>query len=117
MSQFFDQCPRKAFKQQKLGLLAFLGFGITEICRRNGSPVDPANLSEIDWAAVASTDFRDAKAEEGKQAEFLLFESFPWTLIEKLGHLNGTIATTITLLEVHKLMYYRQEAGKAGWLS
>lgn len=55
----------------------------------------PANLSQIDWAAVTSTDFRDAKVKESKQAEFLLFDVFPWTLIEKIGTINSTIATKV----------------------
>jgi hypothetical protein len=54
---------------------------------------NPAQLSEIDWEAVTATDFRDAKTKEGKQAEFLLFNVFPWTLIEKVGTINSTIAT------------------------
>lgn len=48
----------------------------------------PSKLNEIDWAAVASTDFREAKVKEGKQAEFLMFDVFPWTLIEKIGTIN-----------------------------
>ncbi len=44
-----------------------------------------ADLDEVDWAAVASTDFRDAKVKEGKQAEFLLFDEFPWDLVEAVG--------------------------------
>lgn len=54
---------------------------------------DPAQLSEIDWDAVTSTDFRDAKIKEGKQAEFLMFDVFPWKLIEKVGTIDSTIAT------------------------
>lgn len=34
-------------------------------------------LGEVNWAAVASTDFRDMAIKEGKQAEFLIHESFP----------------------------------------
>ena len=56
---------------------------------------DPTNLGEIDWAAVASTDFRDPKVKEGKQAEFLMFDVFPWTLIDKIGTINGAIATKV----------------------
>lgn len=56
---------------------------------------DPANLSEIDWAAVASIDFRDSKVKEGKQAEFLMFDVFPWTLIDKVGTINDAIATKV----------------------
>jgi hypothetical protein len=44
---------------------------------------DLAKLPEIDWSAVTATDWRGKK--EGKQAEFLLEESFPWTLVEKIG--------------------------------
>jgi hypothetical protein len=55
----------------------------------------PSQLSAIDWDAVAATDFRDPKVKEGKQAEFLLYERFPWSLIEKIGTLNGTIVTSV----------------------
>jgi hypothetical protein len=43
------------------------------------------DLDEIDWEAVAATDFRDMMIKESKQAEFLMYESFPWELIEKIG--------------------------------
>jgi uncharacterized protein (DUF433 family) len=55
----------------------------------------PSKLSEIDWTAVSATDFRDAKMKEGKQAEFLMFDVFPWTLIDKIGTINSTIATKV----------------------
>lgn len=56
---------------------------------------DPAQLSEINWEAVTATDFRDAKIKEGKQAEFLMFDVFPWTLIEKVGTIDSTMATKV----------------------
>ena len=55
----------------------------------------PSQLNEIDWASVESTDFRDAKIKEGKQAEFLMFDVFPWMLIEKIGTIDQTIAKNI----------------------
>lgn len=55
----------------------------------------PSDLSEIDWAAVASTDFCDAEVKEGKQAEFLMFDVFPWTLIEKIGAINSNMARKV----------------------
>jgi ssDNA thymidine ADP-ribosyltransferase, DarT len=55
----------------------------------------PSQLSEIDWYAIASADFRDAKVKEGKQAEFLMFDVFPWTLIEKIGTINSSMATQV----------------------
>lgn len=54
-----------------------------------------ADLDKIDWAAIAATDFRDAKVKEGKQAEFLMFDDFPWTLIEQIGVINHTMATNV----------------------
>lgn len=52
---------------------------------------DRSDLSKIDWDAVSSRDFRDAKVKEGKQAEFLTFDVFPWILIEKIGIINSTM--------------------------
>ena len=42
-------------------------------------------LAEINWTAVAATDFRPADIKEGKQAEFLVEQSFPWELVERIG--------------------------------
>ena len=42
-------------------------------------------LVEVDWSAIEATDFRSSAIKGGKQAEFLLFESFPWSLVEKIG--------------------------------
>ncbi len=50
---------------------------------------DLGSLDKIDWAAVASSDFRDALVKEGKQAEFLVQESFPWHLVEEIGVLDS----------------------------
>ena len=43
------------------------------------------DLNKVNWAAVAATDFRDPVVKEGKQAEFLMFEAFPWALVESIG--------------------------------
>lgn len=42
-------------------------------------------LDEVDWNAVAATDFRDAQVKEGKQAEFLVRDFFPWHLVRRIG--------------------------------
>ena len=42
-------------------------------------------LDEINWAAVAAQDFRPADIKEGKQAEFLIEQAFPWHLVERMG--------------------------------
>lgn len=44
---------------------------------------DLAQLREIDWDAVQATNWADCK--EGKQAEFLMEQSFPWHLVERIG--------------------------------
>lgn len=44
---------------------------------------DLAQLGEIDWDAVQARDWRGKK--EGKQAEFLVEQSFPWDLVSRIG--------------------------------
>ena len=45
-------------------------------------------LDQIDWPAVANTDFRSASVKEGKQAEFLVADSVPWHLVRRIGAIN-----------------------------
>lgn len=49
---------------------------------------DPADLDEVNWSAVAATDFRSAEVKEGKQAEFLVRRFFPWRLVQRIGVLS-----------------------------
>ncbi len=59
------------------------------------------DLGEINWESVEATDFRETVVKEGKQAEFLLYESFPWQLVERIGVMDSEIKTQVeTLLEV-----------------
>ena len=53
-------------------------------------------LEEVDWSAVAATDFRAAQVKEGKQAEFLVYEHFPWHLVERMGVASIDIRDRIT---------------------
>jgi hypothetical protein len=46
---------------------------------------DVTQLSELNWDHIANSDFRDQLVKEAKQAEFLVFESFPWTLVRTIG--------------------------------
>jgi hypothetical protein len=41
------------------------------------------DLSQIDWNAVAATDWHLVK--EAKQAEFLVHGRFPWSLVRRIG--------------------------------
>jgi hypothetical protein len=56
------------------------------------------NLDKIDWEAVASTDFRDPLVKEGKQAEFLIYDTCPWHLVEKIGVLNDEIRNQVNAI-------------------
>jgi hypothetical protein len=74
------------------------------------------DLQRIDWAAVDATDWRDAIVKENKQAEFLVYESFPWGLVEGIGvrdasvaeRVRGTLsgATHIPPVTVERAWYY-----------
>ncbi|MGH2887369.1 MAG: type II toxin-antitoxin system toxin DNA ADP-ribosyl transferase DarT [Solirubrobacteraceae bacterium] len=44
-----------------------------------------AQLGDVDWAAVANNDFTSQEVKEGKQAEFLIYERFPWELVRNVG--------------------------------
>ena len=43
------------------------------------------DLEQINWDAVAARDWRAPEFKEGKQAEFLVHESFPWDLVLRIG--------------------------------
>jgi hypothetical protein len=43
-----------------------------------------SQLNEINWVAVEARDWR-GELKEGKQAEFLMEQSFPWHLVERIG--------------------------------
>lgn len=50
------------------------------------------DLHELDWTAIHARDFRDPQVKERKQAEFLVHESFPWTLVREIGACNAATA-------------------------
>lgn len=50
---------------------------------------DLGQLGEIDWRAVAATDFRDPEVKERKQAEFLVHRFVPWCLVGRVGVRNA----------------------------
>jgi len=65
--------------------LSNAGAGYTEFRKR----VD--QLGEIDWDAVANPDFRNPQVKEGKQAEFLMREFFPWHLVRRVGAISDMV--------------------------
>lgn len=46
---------------------------------------DLKKLHEVNWTAVAASDFRPKDIKEGKQAEFLVEKKVPWNLLEAIG--------------------------------
>ena len=59
---------------------------------------DIDDIAEIDWKAVEATDFRDFLVKEGKQAEFLIHDTCPWHLVEKIGVLNQGMRDRVNVL-------------------
>jgi len=56
---------------------------------------DLSDLDRVDWAAVRAADWRDLAVKERKQAEFLVYESFPWKLVERIGVLSTRAANQV----------------------
>ncbi len=54
---------------------------------------DLAQLGEINWMAVQAINWQGCK--EGKQAEFLLENNFPWHLVERIGVNNANVYTNV----------------------
>ncbi len=64
---------------------------------------DLAQLHEVDWDAVAATRWSGSgipgTVKEGKQAEFLVEQSFPWHLVERIGvHSPASYQKTVDTL-------------------
>lgn len=54
---------------------------------------DLAGLGEINWDAVQANNWQLCKEE--KQAEFLLENSFPWHLVERIGVLSSAVYASV----------------------
>lgn len=54
-----------------------------------------AAINELPWQAIHSRDFRDALTKAGKQSEFLLHKSFPWSLVSRIGVYNEHYAAAV----------------------
>ena len=61
------------------------------------------DLDKINWPAVESTVFRDMLIKEGKQAEFLTYESFPLNLIEKITFVRFMIFLLHLTISKHSM--------------
>ncbi len=56
---------------------------------------DPSQLNEVNWEAVAASDWRAAEIKEAKQAEFLISDTFPWSLVRRVGVRSHTVARQV----------------------
>lgn len=75
---------------------------------------DLSQLAEVDWVAVHARQWRHHK--EGKQAEFLVEGSFPWTLVRRIGVFSTAVEEQVRRsiqssshspkLEVRREWYY-----------
>jgi hypothetical protein len=54
------------------------------------------DLNQLDWDAIAATDFRASKVKEGKQAEFLVHGHFPFKLVERIGVQSATVRARVS---------------------
>lgn len=55
-------------------------------------------LDQVDWEAVSSHNFQPTTIKEGKQAEFLLFDQCPSTLIDEIGVIDTTTAGAVSAI-------------------
>lgn len=60
------------------------------------------HLNDIDWDAVQATNWKEKK--QGKQAEFLIEQRFPWKLVSRIGVLSRQIQTQAILAQ-HAAMH------------
>lgn len=58
---------------------------------------DRTHLNEVNWLAVAARNWSSPEMKEGKQAEFLIENRLPWSLVERIGVLSPAIANQVSL--------------------
>jgi hypothetical protein len=71
-------------------------------------------IDELNWAAIGSTNWRDPDIKEGKQAEFLIEESFPWELVELVGVISDHVAEQVAEA-IQNVTHQPQVAVKPEW--
>lgn len=77
---------------------------------------DLSRLNDIDWKAVKATDWSDKDVRERKQAEFLVEDRVPWSLVRAIGvctdAIGGKVAQAVAsadhrpLVKVVRKWYY-----------
>ena len=56
---------------------------------------DSAHLDRLAWDLIPSDDFRPPDVKEAKQSEFLIFGSFPWTLVRTIGVIDERLVARV----------------------
>lgn len=56
---------------------------------------DLARLDQLNWDGIRNPDFRNEAVKQAKQAEFLIFEAFPWTLVRRIGTIDESMAARV----------------------
>jgi hypothetical protein len=56
---------------------------------------DLGQLNDLDWNAIAATNWKDPIVRERKQAEFLVEGFFPWELVERIGVIDKKMAERV----------------------
>jgi hypothetical protein len=54
-----------------------------------------AQLDRLNWDHITNNDFREPVVKDAKQAEFLVFGSFPWTLVRTIGVFSEKLAERV----------------------
>ena len=76
---------------------------------------DRSALNLIDWTAVSANDWRDSDVREHKQAEFLVWESVPWSLVRRIGTFDDSTSAQVMdlvgsagspVVEIRREWYY-----------
>ncbi|TAZ00094.1 type II toxin-antitoxin system toxin DNA ADP-ribosyl transferase DarT [Rhizobium leguminosarum] len=57
---------------------------------------DTAQLHQLNWQHIASTDFRQQDVRDAKQAEFMIHHNFPWHLVDRIGVLSQAVFNQAT---------------------
>ncbi len=52
-------------------------------------------FDQLSWEHIANSDFRNPQVKEAKQVEFLVYGSFPWTLVRTIGVISEKIAERV----------------------
>ena len=52
-------------------------------------------LSEVDWSVMPLTNWAEDEIKEKRQAEFLVYEKFPWAAVQSIGVKSSAVASRV----------------------